>query len=43
MKSKWVKLTNEKPYLNAHKDLLAFIDPKSSLGVLIELIQTREE
>jgi methylmalonyl-CoA/ethylmalonyl-CoA epimerase len=40
LKAKGIKLINEKPYLNAHKDLVAFIHPKSTFGVLIELIQT---
>ncbi|MBW1941562.1 MAG: methylmalonyl-CoA epimerase [Deltaproteobacteria bacterium] len=39
LKAKGISLINEKPYLNAHKDLVAFIHPKSTLGVLIELIQ----
>jgi len=43
LKSKGVKLINEKPYLNAHKDLVAFIHPKSSFGILIELIQAGEK
>jgi methylmalonyl-CoA/ethylmalonyl-CoA epimerase len=38
-----IKLINEKPYLNAHKDLVAFIHPKSTFGILIELIQKREK
>ena len=40
LKAKGVKLINEKPYRNAHQDLVAFIHPKSTFGVLIELIQT---
>jgi len=43
LKAKGVKLINEKPYLNAHNELVAFIHPKSTFGVLIELIQTRQE
>ena len=42
LKAKGIKLINEKPYLNAHKDLVAFIHPKSTYGVLIELIQSKE-
>jgi methylmalonyl-CoA epimerase len=42
LKGRGIKLINEKPYLNAHKDLVAFIHPKSSFGVLIELIQKKE-
>ena len=40
LKAKGIKLINEKPYLNAHNELVAFIHPKSTYGVLIELIQT---
>jgi len=40
LKAKGVKLINEKPYRNAHQDLVAFIHPKSTFGVLIELIQS---
>jgi methylmalonyl-CoA epimerase len=43
LKRRGIKLINEKPYLNAHKDLVAFIHPKSTFGVLIELIQKKEE
>jgi len=39
LKEKGVQLINERPYLNAHKELVAFIHPKSTFGVLIELIQ----
>ena len=39
LKAKGVSLINEKPYLNAHQELVAFIHPKSTFGVLIELIQ----
>ncbi len=39
LKEKGVKLINEKPYPNAHGNLVAFINPKSTRGVLIELIQ----
>ena len=42
LKGKGVILINEKPYLNAHDNLVAFLPPKSTSGVLIELIQTRE-
>ena len=42
LKGKGVRLINEKPYLNAHKDLVAFLHPKSIFGVLVELIQTRQ-
>lgn len=39
LKEKGVRLINEKPYLNAHRDRVAFIHPQSAFGVLIELIQ----
>ena len=39
LKARGVTLINEKPYLNAHQELVAFIHPKSTFGVLIELIQ----
>jgi methylmalonyl-CoA epimerase len=40
LKGKGVRLINEKPYVNAHEDLVAFLHPKSTFGVLVELIQT---
>ena len=42
LKGKGLKLINEKPYRNAHNELVAFIHPKSTYGVLIELIQSKE-
>jgi methylmalonyl-CoA/ethylmalonyl-CoA epimerase len=42
LKAKGIKLINEQPYLNAHQELVAFIHPKSTYGVLIELIQSKE-
>ena len=39
LKARGVTLINEKPYLNAHQELVAFIHPKSTYGILIELIQ----
>jgi methylmalonyl-CoA/ethylmalonyl-CoA epimerase len=39
LKARGVTLINEKPYLNAHQELVAFLHPKSTYGVLIELIQ----
>ena len=39
LKSRGVQLINEKPYFNTHKNLVAFIHPQSTRGVLIELIQ----
>ncbi len=41
LKNKGVKLINEKPYLNAHKEWVAFLHPKSTFGVLVELIQKK--
>lgn len=43
LKSKGLQLINEKPYRNAHEDLVAFIHPKSTYGVLIELIQPNQK
>jgi methylmalonyl-CoA epimerase len=37
-----IQLINEKPYLNAHRDLVAFLHPRSTFGVLIELIQKKD-
>ena len=39
LKEKGLRLINEKPYPNAHGDLVAFIHPKSTFGILVELIQ----
>jgi methylmalonyl-CoA epimerase len=39
LEGKGVRLINEKPYVNAHGDLVAFLHPKSTFGVLVELIQ----
>ena len=39
LKAAGVQLINEKPYYNAHKNLVAFVNPKSTRGVLVELIQ----
>ncbi len=39
LKVKGLKLINAKPYRNAHQELVAFIHPKSTFGILIELIQ----
>jgi len=41
LKDKGVRLINEKPYVNAHEDLVAFLHPKSTFGVLVELIQKK--
>ena len=39
LQAKGIQLINEKPYRNAHQELVAFIHPKSTGGVLIELVQ----
>lgn len=38
-----LQLINREPYRNAHQELVAFIHPKSTHGVLVELIQTHPE
>ena len=43
LKAKGIKLINESPYQNAHNDLVAFIHPKSTYGILIELSQPAGE
>ncbi len=43
LKDKGIKLVNEIPYPNAHEDLVAFIHPKSTFGILVELIQPKAE
>ena len=43
LKSKGVQLINEKPYRNAHEELVAFLHPKSTYGILIELIQAESD
>ena len=39
LQAKGIQLINPKPYRNAHHELVAFIHPKSTGGILIELIQ----
>ena len=39
LRAKGIQLINQKPYRNAHQELVAFIHPKSTSGILIELIQ----
>lgn len=39
LKSKGVKLIDEEPRVGAHKHLVAFIHPKSTGGVLLELLE----
>ena len=43
LKAKGLQLINEKPYLNAHEELVAFIHPKSTYGILIELIESKQK
>ena len=40
LRDKGIKLINETPYRNALGELVAFIHPKSTHGVLIELLQS---
>lgn len=39
LKEKGVEFITQKPYLNAHKNLVIFLHPRSTKGVLVELIQ----
>jgi methylmalonyl-CoA/ethylmalonyl-CoA epimerase len=39
LKARGVEFVTEKPYLNAHKNLVIFLHPRSTKGVLTELIQ----
>jgi len=39
LKGRGVQLINEKPYLNAHRNPVAFVSRKNTRGVLVELIQ----
>ena len=39
LQAQGIQLINQKPYRNAHQELVAFIHPKSTHGILIELIQ----
>ncbi len=43
LKSKGIKLINPQPYRNAHNERVAFIHPKSTYGILIELLQAEAE
>lgn len=38
-----IRLIDERPRLGAHNKLIAFVHPKSTGGVLIELSQSRED
>ncbi len=40
LKEKGIQLINEEPYRNAHDEWVAFIHPKSTYGILVELIQS---
>ena len=42
LKEKGIQLINEKPYRNAHNEWVAFIHPKSTYGILTELIQKEQ-
>ncbi len=39
LKAEGIELINPKPYRNAHQELVAFVHPKSTGGILVELIQ----
>ena len=39
LKTRGVEFITEKPYFNAHKNLVIFLHPRSTKGVLTELIQ----
>ena len=39
LQQKGITLINAKPYRNAHDELVAFIHPKSTFGILVELLQ----
>jgi methylmalonyl-CoA epimerase len=43
LKSQGVKLIHETPKLGAHENLVAFMHPKSTKGVLLELCQPQPE
>lgn len=43
LKEKGIQLINEEPYRNAHNEWVAFIHPKSTFGILVELIQSSSE
>ena len=43
LKEKGVRLIDEKPRLGAHGTRIAFIHPKSTQGVLIELVEKKEK
>ena len=39
LKAEGIELINPEPYRNAHQELVAFVHPRSTGGILIELIQ----
>jgi methylmalonyl-CoA/ethylmalonyl-CoA epimerase len=39
LQAKGIELINRTPYRNAHQELVALIHPKSTNGILIELVQ----
>jgi len=43
LKEKGIQLINEEPYRNAHDEWVAFVHPKSTFGILVELIQSSSE
>ena len=43
LKSLGIPLINQEPYKNAHDELVAFIHPKATYGVLIEFVQENED
>ena len=43
LKEKGIQLINEEPYRNAHNEWVAFLHPKSTFGILVELIQSSSE
>ncbi|MGC8492135.1 MAG: methylmalonyl-CoA epimerase [Syntrophobacteraceae bacterium] len=43
LKENGVALINDRPYRNAHRELVAFLHPKSTFGILIELVQAESK
>jgi methylmalonyl-CoA epimerase len=43
LKAGGMEFVTEKPYLNAHQDLVIFLHPRSTKGVLTELIQVMKK
>jgi methylmalonyl-CoA/ethylmalonyl-CoA epimerase len=42
LKSKGIKLVDERPRMGAHNTMIAFLHPKSTGGILLELCQERD-